>query len=152
MESASDHAMHQHRHEGDAYHRIEVITGTVRRWTDAENVALVAESMWPGVNVSNLARRFGVARGLLQTWRRHAIRQAEDGEDGFVPLCVEDVPAIAGGSASFEDRKTTATPGSPPASETSAMEIESGGLRIRFTGPVDAGTLRVVLAHVRWRA
>ncbi|MBV8092537.1 MAG: transposase [Acetobacteraceae bacterium] len=154
MESASDHAIHQHLHEGGAYRRIEVITGTSRRrrWTDAEKAALVAESMRPGVNVSDLARRVGVARGLLQTWRRDAIRQAACGEAVFVPLRVEDVPAIADGSAPLEGCAPTAPPGSPLASEASSVEIESGGLKIRFSGPVDAGVLRVVLSHVGRRA
>jgi hypothetical protein len=31
MENVSQNAMHQHRHEGDEYRRIEVITGVVRR-------------------------------------------------------------------------------------------------------------------------
>jgi transposase len=48
-----------------------MITGTVRRrhWTAAEKTALVAESLQLGINVSALARRRGVSRGLLQTWR-----------------------------------------------------------------------------------
>ena len=32
------------------------------------------------------------------------------------------------------------------------IEIERGGLRIRFSGPVDAGALGMVLAHVGRRA
>jgi hypothetical protein len=53
MENASHNAMHQHRHEGDEYRWIELITGVVRRrrWTAAEKAALVAESLQPGINV-----------------------------------------------------------------------------------------------------
>ena len=78
MEDTNHNAMHQHRHEGDAYRRIELITGTVRRrrWTAAEKSALVAESLQPEINVSALARQRGVSRGLLQTWRRAALRQS----------------------------------------------------------------------------
>ncbi len=63
--------MHQHRHEGDAYRRIEVITGVRRRrrWTAEEKAAVVAESLQPGINISELARRFGVNRGLLVSVR-----------------------------------------------------------------------------------
>jgi hypothetical protein len=32
------------------------------------------------------------------------------------------------------------------------LEIESGDLRVRFFGPVDAAALRLVLTHVRRRA
>jgi transposase len=72
--------MHQHRHEADPYRRIELITGSVRRrrWTAAEKSALVAESLLPGINVSDLARQRGVSRGLLQTWRRAAMRQSAE--------------------------------------------------------------------------
>src|SRR4051812_26548081 len=70
--------MHQHRHEGDEYRRIELITGSRRRrqWTAEAKAAAVAESLKPGINVSALARRCGVNRGLLQTWRREAMREA----------------------------------------------------------------------------
>jgi transposase len=80
MGNASHNARHQHRHEGDEYRRIEMITGRVRRrrWTATEKAALVAESLQPGINVSALARRRGVCRGLLQTWRRTAMREATD--------------------------------------------------------------------------
>src|SRR5580658_1525136 len=74
MADASLNAMRQDRHEADRYRRIELITGTVRRrrWTIDEKAAIVAESTRPGVNIAEVARRFGVNRGLLQTWRRKA--------------------------------------------------------------------------------
>ena len=80
--------MHQHRHDGAEYRRIELITGTSRRrrWSEAEKAALVAESLRPGVNVSDLARRSGVNRSLLQTWRRMSMRGATDRGEVFVPL------------------------------------------------------------------
>src|SRR5450631_1634901 len=91
MDNASFSAMHQDRHQADAYRRIELITGTARRrrWTIEEKAAIVAESTRPGVNVAEVARRFGVNRGLLQTWRRRAIGDAPI----FVPLHVEDIAA-----------------------------------------------------------
>ena len=69
MDDASLSAMHQDRHEAGSYRRIELITGTVRRrrWTIEEKAAIVTESRRAGVNISDVARRFGVNRGLLQT-------------------------------------------------------------------------------------
>lgn len=141
--------MHQHRHEGGEYRRIELITGTVRRrrWTAAEKAALIAESLRPGINVSALARRSGVNRGLLQTWRRNAMRQAADQDDVFVPLRIERTAASTDTSASTCTSDASALPGSVPA-EMGMIEIERGALRVRFCGPVDAGSLRLVLAHV----
>src|SRR5208282_5337249 len=68
------HSMHQARHDADSYQRVEVITGLRRRrdWSDAEKARILAESADPGVNISEVARRNGVSRGLLNVWRRKA--------------------------------------------------------------------------------
>ncbi len=65
--------MDEARHEGK-YRRIEVITGRRQRrnWTDAEKARILAESAEPDVNISAVARRWGVNRGLLNVWRRDA--------------------------------------------------------------------------------
>jgi transposase len=146
MGNASLNAMHQDRHQADAYRRIEVITGTVRRrqWTNDEKAAIVAESTRPGVNVAEVARRFGVNRGLLQTWRRKALNE----RPVFVPLRVEGVVPAA------DNKKDGPNPPRSVAVETDAstraatLEIESGGMRARFSGPVDATTLRLVMMHI----
>ena len=60
-------AMLDARHEGDSYRRTEVITGERRRrrWTAEEKARIVAESFEEGANISEVARRNGVARGLV---------------------------------------------------------------------------------------
>ena len=60
------------RNEGGSYQRIEVITGRQRRrrWTAEEKARIVAESLEADANISDVARRHGVARGLLTIWRR----------------------------------------------------------------------------------
>jgi len=129
MVNASLNAMHQDRHQADAYRRIELITGTVRRrrWSNDEKSTIVAESTRPGVNVAEVARRFGVNRGLLQTWRRKAIGE----RPVFVPLRVEGMVA----ADNNKDRTSTSR---SAAVETDAstrpgtVEIESGGVRVRF--------------------
>jgi transposase len=154
MDNASDHAMHQYRHDGGEYRRIELITGVTRRrrWTEAEKATIVAESMRPGINVSAVARRFGVARGLLQTWRRNAIQETASGGGVFVPLHVCEEPAIPDASHVRDEVAEAERPSSRSVMEMSTIEIESGPLRVRFSGPVDAGALRTVLAHVGGRA
>jgi transposase len=145
MANASLNAMHQDRHEADPYRRIELITGTARRrrWTNEEKAAIVAESTRPGVNVAEVARRFGVNRGLLQTWRRKAIGEASV----FVPLRVEGLVAT-------DNNKGRGNPARSMAVETDvstrpgSLEIECGGIRVRFSGPVDATVLRLVMMHI----
>jgi hypothetical protein len=53
------------RQEADAYRRIEVITGQSRRrrWTREEKARIIAESLEAGANISEVARRNGVAQG-----------------------------------------------------------------------------------------
>jgi transposase len=152
METANHNAMHQHRHEADPYRRIELITGSVRRrrWTAAEKSALVAESLQPGINVSDLARQRGVSRGLLQTWRRAAMRQSAELSPVFVPLRIEEAPASgsAGRAKSEGELPSAATAGSSLRSAVGTLEIESAGTCVRFSGPVDTAALRLVLAHV----
>ena len=112
---------------------------------------MVAESLQAGVNVSELARLRGINRGLLLTWRRAALRGASAADEAFVPIRLEEAPAPAtvlpeyGGPAGVSTDAAIA-----PAAGT--IEIERGGLRIRFSGPVDANTLSLVLAHVGRRA
>jgi transposase len=151
MESASVNARHQHRQEGGEYRRIELITGALRRrrWSAEEKAAMVAESLQPGVNVSDLARLRGINRGLLLTWRRAALRAAADG--AFVPIRIEDAGASPAGLPDGR-RAASATADAANASAVGTIEIERGVLRIRFSGPVDANALGLVLAHVGRRA
>ena len=73
--------MHQSRHDANSYQRVEVITGRRRRrdWSDAEKARILAESAEPEVNISEVARRNGVSRGLLNVWRRKARLASSEG-------------------------------------------------------------------------
>ena len=145
MANASLNAMHQDRHEADPYRRIELITGTARRrrWTIEEKAAIVAESTRPGVNIAEVARRFGVNRGLLQTWRRKAIGEASV----FVPLRVEGLVATDNNKDRTHSARSMAVETDAP-TRPGSLEIECGGIRVRFSGPVDATALRLVIMHI----
>lgn len=56
----------------DDFQRIGVITGTARRrrWTVEDKLRIVEESLQPGMTVSCVARRHGVAPNLLFRWRK----------------------------------------------------------------------------------
>src|ERR1700747_2261195 len=77
--------------EGGSYRRIEVITGQRRRrhWTAEEKARIVAESFEEGANISEVARRHGVVRGLLTVWRRQASRRVGVEAPGFVPVRID---------------------------------------------------------------
>ena len=146
MGNASLNAMHRDRHEADAYRRIELITGTVRRrrWTIEEKAALVAESTRCGANVADVARRFGVNRGLLRTWRRKAMGEAPV----FVPLRVEGLVAAADNDKGRADTPRSVGSDADTSTRPGTLEIESGGVRVRFSGPVDATALRLIILHI----
>src|SRR5262245_33874690 len=52
--------------------RVEIITSVQRRrrWTAPEKVRMIEETFEPGMTVSLVARRHGVAPNQLFTWRR----------------------------------------------------------------------------------
>ncbi len=52
--------------------RIEVITSVQRRrrWSAEEKVAIVQETYSPGMSVSMVARRHGIAPNMVFSWRR----------------------------------------------------------------------------------
>ena len=55
--------------------RVEVITSVERRrrWSTAEKVRLVEEAMQPGLSVSYVARRAGIAPSQLFAWKRRML-------------------------------------------------------------------------------
>ena len=62
--------------------RVEIITSVQRRrrWTAAEKVRIVEETFEPGMTVSLVARRHGVAPNQLFTWVEGALTAAGSGE------------------------------------------------------------------------
>jgi transposase len=80
---------HKHSTEVD---RLEVIeTGRRRRWSDDEKLRIVLESLQTPRAVSSTARRHGISRSLLVTWRRSFRPEpscAGAPQAGFVPVIV----------------------------------------------------------------
>lgn len=128
-------------HEASAYRRVEVITGRRRRrnWTAEEKSRIVAESAVGDANISDVARRHGVSRGLLTVWRRAAriVAPADPASEtgGFVPVSVAPSSAATG-------------------AETVAgrLDVDLRAGRVQFIGAVEPGLARVVLAALRGAA
>ncbi len=147
MDSSGHQGSDQGRHQGESYRRIEVITGPVRwrRWTTDEKAQILMESLAKGARISDVARRHNLNRGLLQAWRRQALQTTPSDRPApaFVPICCND--AVTPVAAA---RLTPAEPSTLPG----VIELESGSLRVRFSGPVDAAALRLVLGQLGRRA
>ncbi|MEY9593106.1 transposase [Bradyrhizobium yuanmingense] len=140
-------AMLDARQEGDSYRRVEVITGERRRrrWTGEEKARIVAESFEEGTNISEVARRNGVSRGLLTVWRRQVAAAMAGKAPSFVPIQIGAESGQLSASAQARPLKVTA----PPTRACGVVEIEVSGARIRVEGEVDAATLCTVLSVLR---
>ena len=97
-------AMLDARQEGDSYRRIEVITGRAPAATvDGEEKArIVAESFEEGANISEVARRNGVSRGLLTVWRHQVAAAVAGKAPSFVPI---QIGAESGGGTAGEPER-----------------------------------------------
>src|ERR1700726_1899947 len=125
-------AMLDARQEGDAYRRIEVITGQRRRrrWTAEDKARIVAESFEEGANISEVARRNGVVRGMLTVWRHKFALAAGVRGPGFVPgrIACEGGPATAGEPGCLAPAHTAPPQmASPPGKLGGGIEVEGRG-------------------------
>ena len=75
--------------------RIELITGTGRRrrWSRDDKARIVVESLQPGANVSEVARRNGLSPQQLFAWRRAAHALFNEGADTTPADRAEHFPA-----------------------------------------------------------
>jgi transposase len=148
-------AMLDARQEGDSYRRIEVITGQSRRrrWTAEEKARIVAESFEADANISDVARRHGVARGLLTAWRRQFAAAARGKMPSFVPIQIDAEQSSRGAVSELDPAPPSQTrmleKASPPAKLGGAIEIEMSGARIRVEPGVELATLSMVLSALR---
>jgi transposase len=146
-------AMLDARQEGDSYRRVEVITGERRRrrWTGEEKARIVAESFEEGANISEVARRNGVARGLLTAWRRQ-VAAVTGKAPSFVPI---QIGAEGDGETASECKRISPAQtrpleiSAPPTKACGVIEIELSGARIRVEPGVELATLSTVLAALR---
>jgi transposase len=147
MLEVMDEGMHEARHEGK-YRRIEVITGRRQRrnWTDEEKARILAESTEPDVNISAVARRWGVNRGLLNVWRRDAGLTSRRSakvcaqQAMFVPVTVVGDQAAHQGSLSDAAHFAAGR-----------IEIEIAGARLTMIGSVAPELAQAVVTALRGR-
>jgi transposase len=126
-------------HTISALNRLEVVeTGRRRRWSEEEKARIVLESMSEPRLVAATARRYGLSRSLLVTWRRAFAANRTKSEAGLVRVVVaEDGPAA---SAADSSRSATAH------STERRIEIElTGGRRVIVDASVDVEALRRII-------
>jgi transposase len=95
--------MHSHTHSVEKLAIVE--TGRRRRWSDAEKLRIVTESLSGSRLVSATARRHGISPGQLFTWRREMRVQPQRPAiepPAMVRVCVEDSPKARGAPSMVE--------------------------------------------------
>ncbi|MBY5454178.1 transposase [Rhizobium leguminosarum] len=130
MDEVMDGDMHEARHEGQ-YGRIEVITGRRQRrnWTDEEKARIPAESAGTDVNISVVAKRWGVNRGLLNVWRREAGLTSQRSAKALTQQALFVPMTVVGDRTSCESSPSDVTPHS-----AGRIEIEIAGARMTMIG------------------
>jgi transposase len=161
--------------------RIEVITGTGRRrrWSSDDKARIVVESLKPGANVSEVARRNGLSPQQLFAWRREANALFNEGTDatpcdraGHFPPPLQRrtgrqtrlsaggdetpvfAPVVIAAHRGLPRSASKAPPSSPPPSQpptagSGTVEIAIGDAVVRVTGQVETAMLIAVLRAVR---
>jgi len=120
--------------------RLEVIEGPSgrRRRTKAERARIAAESMLPGVRVTDVARKHGTTRWQIYDWRKQirkgnlVVPEAVAALPAFAELVVEVPPNDASTSGSLHD-----------------LEIVVGDVVIRAGADADEGHLTRVIRAAR---
>ncbi|MCP1927432.1 IS66-like element accessory protein TnpA [Bradyrhizobium elkanii] len=96
-------------HTIEALNRLEVVdTGRRRRWSKEEKARIVLESMSEPRLVAATARRYGLSRSLLVTWRRAFAANRAGADAGFVRAVVVEGGPVS--SAAIPSRNATAHP------------------------------------------
>jgi transposase len=118
--------------------RLEVINGALgrRRWSAEAKARIVAESLAPGVVISEVARRHDLRPQQLFAWR-HQAKQGQlalpADELSFVPVVASEANAPAGA----------------PSAVPTVIEIALGDAVVRVRPEVDGKVLAKVLRAVK---
>jgi transposase len=124
-----------------------------RRWTAAEKLRIVEESLAPDVVASEVARRYDIHPHQLHKWRQEwrlgrlgrglAPQRAGGSEARFVPVALS--PAANGRAP--QKTAAAAEPASTGSAAAGMIEMEfADGSRMRVIGSVDSGILAAALA------
>ncbi len=113
--------------------QVEVITSVERRrrWSRAEKERIVAAALEPGAVASEVARAAGIHSSQLFRWRRQ--------------LCERAAMPASFNAVTIAPEPGTASAGLAESAGVIEVEFADGG-RLRMSGPVDAATVKALLA------
>jgi transposase len=127
---------------------VEIFTCPERRrdWPDERKIAIVAESLEPGINASALARAHDINPQQLFGWRRRFREEAE----ALIASSRRDSEPIAFAPVRV-DAPAPELPASLPAAGPcdGSIEITIGTATVRIRGAADSKTLALVLKALK---
>jgi transposase len=128
--------------------RLEMIDGALgrRRWSPEAKARIVAESLAPGVAVSEVARRHDLLPQQVFVWRR----QAKQGRLALPAEALSFVPVITAAAMPSPSDCVEATPSASSVAPTEVIiEVALAGAIVRVPPAVDGKLLAKVLRAVR---
>ncbi|MGH7593753.1 MAG: IS66-like element accessory protein TnpA [Gemmatimonadales bacterium] len=133
---------------GDDFSRgFEFVSETRRRWSDAENAAIVADASAPCTNVSAVARRHGIKPPLLFRWLKERTGgPLPANAASFVPVVFPEAGPLPSICATKILPPSTPIPtGVSTATEMIEIELQNGR-RVRVGSRVDLAALKQIIA------
>jgi transposase len=139
--------------------RGEVLVGPERRrrWREDEKARIIEESLRPGAQVTDIARRHGISRALLYAWRREArcapVFPVASPTPEFVPVLLsapeEPQSATAPTETAAPDRGSRRSAKRRTENGGEIEVVLPGGARLTLRGRVEGTALRAVLAALK---
>jgi transposase len=130
--------------------RVEILNGVERRrrWSADEKARITEESFAPGAKVSDVARKYGVSRGLIFAWRKEARVDglAISTVPRLIPVQIAASPVVPSSVVQAPLVQTPQPQARSSGRKPGLIEIDlGGGKRIRVDANVDADALGRVL-------
>jgi len=136
------------RAEDDGVRRMDVIVsgGGRRSWAPEVKARIIAESMVPGANVAEVARRNDMLPQHLYMWRRAAMERIAAGSSDdalFVPARVESSPPSGMHAVSVISETKSRN------ADSAEISVELAGVTLRIPERAGADHIARVLRAVR---
>ena len=112
-----------------------------RRWSAEEKARVVRESLRPGERVGEVARRYGISRWQLSTWRSLARQGKLAGASSAEAVGVEPQPQPA-----FAALEVDSATGAGP---MGSVVIESREVTVRLDGAIEASRVAEIASALR---
>ena len=124
---------------------MEILSGDAgrRRWSESLKARIVAESLAPGVMITEIARRHGARASQVHLWRK-------DAREGRLVL-----PAEQPAPERLKFAPMLVSPEKPPArpskSSAASVEIEAKGVIVRIRDGADIAIVEAITRALRAR-